>query len=182
MPKFEYRFDIATILLASALTALGVTAAQAGGKGGITGGDVVRRALEAGRTRPQVYAFPESGTMGCYPDGTLLRDAAGALYATTYACGPANSGSVVRLKPPEPGQTRWTPSLLYTFRDGDDGSTPNAGLVMDASGALYGTTTYGGAQPSGRGLQADAIVRRPVDPHYAVRLPLRLRLRRPRRR
>jgi hypothetical protein len=39
MPKFEFRFDIAAILLASVLTVLGVSAAGAGSKlGGSTEG------------------------------------------------------------------------------------------------------------------------------------------------
>jgi hypothetical protein len=39
MPKFEYRFDIPTILLASVLTVLGLSAAEAGSKpGGSTDG------------------------------------------------------------------------------------------------------------------------------------------------
>jgi hypothetical protein len=39
MPKFEYRFDLAAILLASVLTFLGVSAAVAGSKlGGSTEG------------------------------------------------------------------------------------------------------------------------------------------------
>jgi hypothetical protein len=33
--------------------------------------------------------------------------------------------------------------ILYTF-DGTHGRDPSAGLIFDASGNLYGTTTYGG--------------------------------------
>ena len=106
-------------------------------------------ALAPAATMQVLYTFPGSGVTGCYPDGTLLRDPAGALYGATYTSGAHGSGTVFRLKPPLPGQTRWTPSLLYAFRDGDDGGLPNAGLVMDGSGALYGTTTYGGRDLQG---------------------------------
>jgi uncharacterized repeat protein (TIGR03803 family) len=81
---------------------------------------------------------------GCYPDGALLRAATGALYGATLICGAYNAGTVFRLTPPAPGQTRWSPSVLYTFRGGNDGGVPAAGLVMDAQGALYGTTEFGG--------------------------------------
>lgn len=37
MPRFEYRFDIGAILLASVLSAIGVTDAPAAGKGGHVG-------------------------------------------------------------------------------------------------------------------------------------------------
>ena len=41
-------------------------------------------------------------------------------------------------------------SVLYSFRGGGDGAGPEAGLVRDAAGNLYGTTVYGGT--SGRGV------------------------------
>jgi uncharacterized repeat protein (TIGR03803 family) len=35
--------------------------------------------------------------------------------------------------------------VLHSFSNGSDGSNPQAGLVPDASGNLYGTTNVGGA-------------------------------------
>jgi hypothetical protein len=39
----------------------------------------------------------------------------------------------------------WTYTTLYDFTGGSDGANPEGGLVMDASGNLYGTTFGGGA-------------------------------------
>src|ERR1700690_656741 len=34
--------------------------------------------------------------------------------------------------------------VLYSFQGGNDGDDPYAGLILDGSGNLYGTTAYGG--------------------------------------
>jgi uncharacterized repeat protein (TIGR03803 family) len=39
----------------------------------------------------------------------------------------------------------WRDTILYNFKAGPTGSTPNAGVVMDKAGNLYGTTDYGGS-------------------------------------
>ena len=35
-------------------------------------------------------------------------------------------------------------TVLYSFAGGADGNGPNAGVILDSSGNLYGTTTLGG--------------------------------------
>ena len=40
-------------------------------------------------------------------------------------------------------------TYLYSFQDGNDGGTPYAGLIADASGNLYGAATQGGANGGG---------------------------------
>jgi uncharacterized repeat protein (TIGR03803 family) len=46
---------------------------------------------------------------------------------------------------PAAGHTQWTEQVLYRFTGtGTDGSGPQAGLVFDSAGALYGTTSGGG--------------------------------------
>lgn len=94
-----------------------------------------------------LYSFGASGD-GQYPQSSLLMDSSGNLYGTTNEGGPNSTGTVFELKPSGSG---YTESLLYSFGAymGTDGQFPIGGLVMDASGNLYGTTTSGGTHGSG---------------------------------
>jgi uncharacterized repeat protein (TIGR03803 family) len=89
----------------------------------------------------------------CQPLGGVILDAQGALYGTTDTGGGWGAGTVYKLTPPAPGKTTWAETILYRFckvSPCPDGATPQAGLVFDAQGALYGTTVGGGiAGPSG---------------------------------
>lgn len=66
-------------------------------------------------------------------------------------------GAGILLLPPMTAQAQQTPtySVVYTFSGGTDGDSPQAGLVADASGNLYGTTPYGGAFDSGTVFKID---------------------------
>jgi len=68
------------------------------------------------------------------PFGAVIRDAAGNLYGTTYGGG---YGTVFKLAP-KPGGG-WTYSVLHNFQ-GKPAIYPEAGLVLDKAGNLYGTT------------------------------------------
>jgi hypothetical protein len=54
-------------------------------------------------------------------------------------------GVVFKLTPWAAGKVVWTETVLHEFGSGSDGTHPFAGLVMDKSGNLFGTTTSGGA-------------------------------------
>jgi uncharacterized repeat protein (TIGR03803 family) len=78
--------------------------------------------------------------------GSLLRDAAGDLYGTTWeggdsTCPNGSLGCGVVFKLDRTGKE----TVLYTFTGGADGSEPLAGLVRDAAGNFYGTASAGGA-------------------------------------
>jgi uncharacterized repeat protein (TIGR03803 family) len=49
----------------------------------------------------------------------------------------------------------WTEKVLLSFGSNNDGARPQAGLVMDAAGNLYGTTTLGGSGSSGTVFELD---------------------------
>ena len=77
----------------------------------------------------------------------MIFDAAGNLYGTTYEGGGLNNGTVFELTPQAGGG--WTENLLYNFGNGTDGAGPEAGLIFDAAGNLYGTTGGGGIYGAG---------------------------------
>jgi uncharacterized repeat protein (TIGR03803 family) len=73
----------------------------------------------------------------------LIFDSAGNLYGTTQAGGVHSYGSVFELSPAAGGA--WTPKVLHRFDyNGTDGISPEAGVVFDSAGNLYGTTDSGG--------------------------------------
>jgi uncharacterized repeat protein (TIGR03803 family) len=97
-----------------------------------------------------LYSFCASGTCsdGGQPYGGLIFDAAGNLYGTAVvganSAGNCNTCGVVYELTPQAGGS-WTESVLYAFTGGNDGSNPNASLIFDPAGNLYGTTAFGGA-------------------------------------
>lgn len=81
----------------------------------------------------------------------MVRDAAGNLYGTTEfggitggVCGIGGCGTVFKL------DTTRTYTVLYSFTGaGADGLNPLGGVVLDAAGNLWGTTSGGGAPECG---------------------------------
>jgi uncharacterized repeat protein (TIGR03803 family) len=51
-----------------------------------------------------------------------------------------------------------TPTTLYTFPNYTNGWFPRGGLAMDSTGALYGTTQYGGVYPGNTCASGSALV------------------------
>lgn len=96
------------------------------------------------------WAVPPDGAA---PFGDLLVDATGSLYGTTAGGGaptsncPYGCGTVFKLS--RDGAGGWIETVLHSFGEGTDGMFPFSDLMMDASGALYGTTTGGGANRFG---------------------------------
>lgn len=84
-------------------------------------------------------------TTGANPRGAVVLGRGGSLYGTTYAGGTGGMGVVFKLTPPVPGQTVWTHSVILNFQGTANGANPEAGLIIDKRGALYGTTLYGGS-------------------------------------
>jgi len=99
-----------------------------------------------GWTEKVLYIF--NGNNGAGPSADLVLDAAGNLYGAASEGGSdENGGSVFELMP---NHGKWTGKVLHLFHPKEeDGASPQAGLIWDASGNLYGTTQFGGAHSSG---------------------------------
>jgi uncharacterized repeat protein (TIGR03803 family) len=103
-----------------------------------------------GWTETVLYSFA-GGDDGAYAFGGLLFDNAGNLYGTTghgggTGCGGGGCGTIYELSPSGGG---WTEKILYIFQGGNDGIRPDAGLIFDPLGNLYGGTYDGGAGGGG---------------------------------
>ena len=99
-------------------------------------------------TQTILYSFENNGTDGYRPYASLVMDGNGNLFGTTNEGGSYGWGAVFELAP-QPGGG-WTETILHSFnRNGTDGTYPYAGLILDGSGDLYGTTSSGGANGVG---------------------------------
>lgn len=90
-------------------------------------------------TEKIVYSFTDDGG---FPQSALIVDRAGNLYGTTsyyglcYFC-----GTVFELSP---AGEQWLLTTIYSVEGGGNGESPEAGLLSDKNGNLYGTVSSGG--------------------------------------
>lgn len=96
-------------------------------------------------TKTILYSFGSAQNWLQYPSPVTF-DSAGHLYGTTYQGGDASCyqgcGTVFKLTPD--GSGHWTESVLHSFRATNDGYSPAGGVVVSASGHIFGTTYLGG--------------------------------------
>ena len=117
-------------------------------RGGASGQGVVYKLDTAGHET--VLSSFTGGVDGGSPQNGLTNDSAGNLYGTTYSGGAANMGVVYKL------DTAGQETVLHSFRGGADGGTPEAGVIRDSAGNLYGTASIGGKGGVGTVYQLDA--------------------------
>ena len=117
-----------------------VNGAHCGGSGYIGCGTVFELDTNGMETVLHNFAGPD----GANPRANLIMDAKGGLYGTTVAGGTGcvgetfeGCGLVFKL-------SGGKETVLHYFTGGKDGKWPMAGVIADASGALYGTTYLGG--------------------------------------
>ncbi len=128
------RFPVGTLTFDASGNLYGVT------EGGGQSGGVVYQ-LQRGMGWPESVLFDGLDLS----NAGVIFDRAGNLYGTTISGGANNKGSVFEL---EKSGGNWTLTTLYSF-SGSDGAEPMGGLVMDAAGNLYGTTSTGGVGNGG---------------------------------
>lgn len=102
-------------------------------------------------TETVLYSFgANSQDDGGYPVASMIFDSAGDLYGTAAYGGGGGCnetgkgcGAVFELSPKSGGG--WTETILHAFQNNNqDGTEPQGGLVRDAAGNLFGTTSAGG--------------------------------------
>jgi uncharacterized repeat protein (TIGR03803 family) len=109
-----------------------------------------------GQTYKVLYSFQGPPNDGLEPEAALVADKQGNLYGTTRlggnatapVCQPYGCGTIFELSPSQDGS--WSEAVIYNFCSKSspptclDGAMPEAGLILDTKGNLYGTTYTGG--------------------------------------
>ena len=98
-------------------------------------------------TESLLYSFL-GGKDGGDPTRGLVLDAKGNLFGTTDSggstyCAGSGCGTVFELSPPSAAGGKWKEAVLHVFGTSlADGQYPEAGVIKDSKGNLYGTTSY----------------------------------------
>jgi uncharacterized repeat protein (TIGR03803 family) len=110
--------------------------------GGSHGDGTVFRLSDSGRAwrLETLYDF-QGGNDGANPSAGLVWGPGGLLCGTTTYGGSYDAGTVFALAP---SGNAWSETVVHTFGDSGDGSTPFSAVIVDSKGMLLGTTFYGG--------------------------------------
>jgi uncharacterized repeat protein (TIGR03803 family) len=100
-------------------------------------------AVAAAQQETVVHNFVAYSSDGYYSYAGVVFDAAGNLFGTTRSGGLNSSGTVFELLPEVGGG--YKEKVVHNF-DFLGGVFPEAGLIFDSSGDLYGTTVLGGSR------------------------------------
>ena len=126
------------------------TASQGGDS--FNNGTVFKLNSTTGKAFRVLHPFTGAGGDGATPEAGLVRDKAGNLFGTTVTGGENQSGVVFELVN---SSGTYNEVTLYPFcskANCIDGAAPNAGLVMDPAGNLYGITPEGGTHGCCKGV------------------------------
>ncbi len=94
-----------------------------------------------------VHAFTGGKDGSSGSAGRLLLDNAGNLYGVATTGGANQKGTAFKLTQAPSG--KWNFKTIYSFKGQPDAGFPYGALTLDASGNLYGTTYYDGANNLG---------------------------------
>jgi hypothetical protein len=90
-----------------------------------------------------LYRFKGGQEDGANPAANAVFSATGDLFGATVFGPQGGWGTIFEGMKPVGKAPAWTEKLLYRFSDGKDGNSPEAGLILDAHGNLYGTARDG---------------------------------------
>ena len=126
-------------------------------------GNVLGKSAECGgqQRRPGVLGREQ------WPVAGLQQQCGHNSFGIVLAAGPKRGCPPAQVKPVTaakvvtvPRSPTQTYRVIYNFTGGVDGGQPTSGLVIDAAGNLYGTTTSGGGPSSGGTVFKLTLVRR----------------------
>ena len=113
-------------------------------------GNVFKISLsQAGYPQVNIHTFEavSGGLPEGFPAGSIAVDSAGNVFGTTNSGGAKNLGTVWKLTPLTTGKKAgtYTKKILHTFTAEKTGEYPLGGVLLDSSGNIYSTTTFGGS-------------------------------------
>jgi uncharacterized repeat protein (TIGR03803 family) len=113
-------------------------------QGGLNGGGTLFKLTpNTNGTWTEQVLYNFSDFSGYCPQSNLVFDSKGNLYATTYGGGANFQGTIFELVKQTNGT--FAGQVLYNFTGGSDGGMPEAGVIVDGAGNLFGTTLAGGS-------------------------------------
>jgi uncharacterized repeat protein (TIGR03803 family) len=115
-------------------------------EGGLYNLGVAFKVSKDGSGFSRVHDF--SPSVGAVPYSRILAASNGALYGTTYSGGAHGSGIIFRIRRFF-RFSRFQTLHVFDYANPANGSYPRAGLIEASDGALYGTTSRGGAANAG---------------------------------
>jgi len=107
--------------------------------------EIVKTASGYASTPTTLVSF--NGSDGMFPASGLIADAGENLFGTTSGGGANGQGTVFEIAKTADGYAS-APTTLVSF-NGTNGASPEADLIADRSGNLFGTTMEGGAYNDG---------------------------------
>jgi uncharacterized repeat protein (TIGR03803 family) len=110
-------------------------------QGGAHGSGTVFKVAPDG-TETVLHSFAGASD-GAFPMCNLIMDKKGNLYGTANGGGAHGAGTVFKVS------AKGADTTLYSFAGGSDGAFPQAPVIRDPAGNLYGTTSSGGAGSDG---------------------------------
>ncbi len=123
--------------------------------GGMFGAGTVFSVATATSTLTTLVNF--NNTNGAYPAAGMAEDSNGNLFGTTNNGGASGDGTLF-----EVATGTNTLTTVVSFNGGNSGDGPNAGVIEDSSGNLFGTTYVGGAYGYGTVFEVPAGTNTPI--------------------